>query len=223
MFPYYGAKSKIAQHYPPPEYPLTIEPFAGAARYSLHHPNRDVWLNDTYPVITTIWDWLIHEATPELVEAWPVLHTGETVRDYVGQYSAAEILMLRMRAGASLAAPSWKVTQFINNHFQCLKNSTIKYLPLIKHWNITGMDYTALPNIEATWFIDPPYQVGGHKYVKHDIDYAQLAEWCRSRRGQVIVCEHEGAEWLPFQPLHVVNGYRGVRTECVWLNSSVRV
>jgi len=39
MFSYYGSKSKLAQHYPTPKYDTIVEPFAGAAGYSLYGDN----------------------------------------------------------------------------------------------------------------------------------------------------------------------------------------
>lgn len=74
---------------------------------------------------------------------------------------------------------------------------------------------------DATWFIDPPYQVvQGEQYPNgaQSIDFAALGDWCRSRRGQVIVCESEGADWLPFSPLGAVQSMRkGSSRERVWL------
>lgn len=36
MWSYYGTKKKIAKYYPSPQYDKIIEPFAGAAQYSLY-------------------------------------------------------------------------------------------------------------------------------------------------------------------------------------------
>jgi hypothetical protein len=63
--------------------------------------------------------------------------------------------------------------------------------------------------------------VAGRAYKYHDIDYPALGEWCRSRSGQVIVCENAGAEWLPFQPFRTIKGLEGRRggkksVEVVW-------
>jgi hypothetical protein len=41
----------------------------------------------------------------------------------------------------------------------------------------------------------------GYLYPYNRLNYSELAAWCRSRPGQVIVCEEEGADWLPFRPL----------------------
>jgi hypothetical protein len=69
----------------------------------------------------------------------------------------------------------------------------------IRHWKIFHESYENAPDVEATWHIDPPYQQAGKAYRKKDIDYAALATWCQSRRGQVMVCEQMGATWLPFR------------------------
>lgn len=100
----------------------------------------------------------------------------------------------------------------------------------IRHWQAYHAAYwqvepSAAP--EATWFIDPPYQKikGGYR-IKDPIDYRQLELWARRLPGQVIVCEQEGADWLPFRPSHRVSGIqgkmRGVKggqsTEVIWTN-----
>ena len=46
MFSYYGSKNKIAKLYPLPKYDLIIEPFAGAAWYSVLHRYKNVLLNE---------------------------------------------------------------------------------------------------------------------------------------------------------------------------------
>lgn len=80
MFSYFGGKSKVVHLYPSPEYGLIIEPFCGSARYScVHGLDKDVWLNDAYPVIYRIWKWLI-QATVKDVMSLPNLTKGDDVR-----------------------------------------------------------------------------------------------------------------------------------------------
>lgn len=90
----------------------------------------------------------------------------------------------------------------------------------IRHWQIIEGDYTAAPDLEATWFIDSPYEGAGRHYVhgSRGIDYAALATWCRARRGQPIVCEQEGANWLPFRRLGVFKAGPATQrsAEAVW-------
>ena len=88
-------------------------------------------------------------------------------------------------------------------------------LEKIRHWEIIDGDYTLAPDLQAHWFIDPPYIAAGKKYPVRDIDYSNLAEWSRNRKGFVQVCENEGADWLPFQPFHTVNTYHHMKTDGV--------
>ncbi len=59
----------------------------------------------------------------------------------------------------------------------------------IRHWEIKLGSYDELENEACTWFIDPPYQFGGHEYKcsNKQIDFEKLAEWCKERNGQTIV------------------------------------
>ena len=69
----------------------------------------------------------------------------------------------------------------------------------IRHWQVIEGDYTAAPDIEATWFIDPPYQTAAGRYYKHQPgDFAALGAWTSTRQGQVIACDQAGADWLPW-------------------------
>jgi hypothetical protein len=93
----------------------------------------------------------------------------------------------------------------------------------IRHWTITHASYADIHDQSATWFIDPPYEVAGRAYRFHDIDYLALGDWCRSRSGQTIVCENEGAQWLPFRPFRTIKGLEGLRggkksVEVIWTN-----
>jgi hypothetical protein len=96
--------------------------------------------------------------------------------------------------------------------------SQLKY---IRHWTITQASYKEIPDMRATWFIDPPYNnaAGQHyKFGPRDIDYGHLGHWCRSRSGQVIACETVGADWLDFSPLGTFKGQRKRSQELIWTN-----
>jgi 16S rRNA G966 N2-methylase RsmD len=86
----------------------------------------------------------------------------------------------------------------------------------IKHWLIKEGSYEELKNYEATWFIDPPYQFGGKYYKFKNIDYNKLSHWCKTRKGQVIVCENMKADWLPFKPLKQMYGQKRLTIEAIW-------
>lgn len=50
------------------------------------------------------------------------------------------------------------------------------------------------------------------------IDYVELADWCKSRNGEIIVCENSKADWLDFVPIAKLKGQLHVTTEVVFLN-----
>jgi len=97
----------------------------------------------------------------------------------------------------------------------------------IRHWKIVEGDYTAAPDVAATWFVDPPYDNAAGRYYVHGsdkLDFTALAAWCRSRRGHVMVCENEGATWLPFQPFMTfkagINHDGDGSVEVMWTNDA---
>ena len=72
--------------------------------------------------------------------------------------------------------------------------------------------YSDLPNEEAHWFVDPPYNNkagASYEFNCDGIDYKHLAEWCLERNGSVDVCEQFGADWLPFEVLKLHKSYSG--------------
>ena len=79
MWTYYGTKKRIAKNYPAPIYDTIIEPFAGAAQYSLYGDNwkKKVILLDKYDVVSRVWDYLINTATKERILALPNMNIGD--------------------------------------------------------------------------------------------------------------------------------------------------
>jgi hypothetical protein len=73
----------------------------------------------------------------------------------------------------------------------------------------------------ATWFVDPPYQRAGKEYIHAGdaLDFPALGVWCRQRRGQALVCENVGADWLPFEPFMLAKAgpARRVSAEALWV------
>jgi hypothetical protein len=69
--------------------------------------------------------------------------------------------------------------------------------------------------------LTPPYQFGGEHYKESNraIDFSVLSEWCKSRVGQVIVCENTKADWLPFVAIAQAKSTIGtINTEAIWCN-----
>lgn len=228
MWSYYGSKSKIAKLYPAPKHDLIIEPFAGAAWYSVLHNKKNVLLNEKNDVIHQIWHWLINEADPELILRHKDFYLGQDIsqldlgnhhKDLIGfcvnRGSATPKSVVQKWSCQVKSKPNWASTTAF------ALERVARLLPDIKHWRVVHGDYRDLPNIEATWFIDPPYKHGGEHYPSSaaDIDYDELAMWCKSRKGQVIVCENSKSDWLPFEPLTRNQGQREKTVEVVFIQT----
>ena len=217
MFSYYGSKSKIIDYYPAPIHGKIIEPFAGSARYALKYFDRDVLLLDKYDVIVNIWKWL-QMCSENDVLSLPDYKTGDRIikedLDCIEQYEFLRLLLQQGTVGGNKVY-EWGVKSYKQN-LKLVASNLFK----IRHWDIRHGCYTDLFNELATWFIDPPYQHGGHKYKQSNknIDYANLAEWCKFRNGQVIVCENTNANWMPFKPMISMQGIKFRTTEAIWSN-----
>ena len=221
VFSYFGSKSRVVQHYSPPKYKTIVEPFAGSARYACRYGTdkgarhrrlglvRDVWINDANPVIYHIWKW-IQEASLKDVENLPELEYGQDLRNVSG-LSTAERLLLRFTVGCS-ANPSNTVTFWASGEggiqtprITRLKERLRNIVGRIDHWKITNLDYTkVVKSNKCTWFIDAPYQCARSRYKvdpRSPKFFRDLKSYCLKRRGQTIVCEGQGADWLPFEIL----------------------
>ena len=58
-----------------------------------------------------------------------------------------------------------------------------------------------------------------YRFNNKKIDYTKLAEWCKERQGQIIVCENTKADWLDFKPLVELQGQLHKTTEAIWTNN----
>jgi len=220
MWSYYGSKSKVIDYYPPPKFDKIIEPFAGTARYALKYFDRDVLLVDKYEVIVKIWKWLQLCSKKDIRDLPHFMKETDRVSDYK-LCEEATLLMGFLIAKASQSPrdkPSFRATTSRPNNINHQLKTIEKNLFKIKHWTIIHGDYKDIENTMATWFIDPPYQVGGYVYVVNKIDYPFLSDWCRSRKGQMIVCENTKADWLPFLPVKKVKGSMYSTVEAIWSN-----
>jgi hypothetical protein len=230
---YYGAKWRIAPRYPAPRHRTIIEPFAGAAGYSLRYPERDVILVEKYHVIAEIWRWLI-AATPDEVRAIPCVDAVADLpawvprgaRWLVGFTMGQSRMRPALNTSAGLLARRRTGTRWAESWTEAARERCAQQVTAIKHWRVIEGEYTAAPDIEASWFVDAPYRGrAGAAYVHHSrgIDYPALARWCRARRGQVIVCEAAGADWLPFAPFGETRGMGAARSrEAIWWQDSAR-
>lgn len=206
-FSYYGAKFRLGRHYPPPIHDTIIEPFAGSAGYAIQHWDRDVILIDLDDHIAAVWRYLI-ESEPEDILALPLVDPDTNIRQL--DICTAAQWLIGFWSGQGTPRPRVTPSRWPSesdgsqNSGWCA--ATREHVALVServsHWSIIHGNYTDAPDIEATWFVDPPYQVKGRHYRcgSDDIDYGELGAWCKTRQGQAMVCENDGAEWLDFEP-----------------------
>jgi hypothetical protein len=218
MFSYYGSKSKIVDMYPKPLLSKIIEPFAGSARYSLRYFENEITLVDKYKVIVDIWKHL-QKCSENDIKKLPVLKKGDIAKREMFDCEESFLLYGFMVAMGSYE-PRKQVTEFAEKNIPRQIKNISKNLFKIKHWEIIHGDYSMLSNENATWFIDPPYIGAGYCYKESskNIDYGHLSDWCKSRNGQVIVCENYSAKWLPFKKIKSFKGANSTNDEAIWSN-----
>jgi site-specific DNA-adenine methylase len=219
MFSYMGSKWRIAKLYGRPSTNLVIEPFAGAACYSLYWNAPKVLLYDLNPVVAGIWKYLIKVKESEILKL-PVefentddLRISEEAKWLIGFW------ITKGNVHPNKSRSAWG--RQYNGSGDCkvwgepVKARIAKQISSIRDWKSFCADYRECPNVKADWFIDPPYSVAGKHYTFSDINYSDLSDFCRSRKGRVTVCENNGADWLPFKPFvsaRAMTGKLGVRT-----------
>jgi|SRR5882757_6285695 len=230
---YYGAKWRIAPRYPKPRHDTIIEPFAGAAGYSLRYPERQVILVEKYHVIAEIWRWLIG-ADPAEIRAIPEVDAVADLPEWVPQGArwlvGFTMGQARMRPALNTSAGLFKRrrtgTRWVEGWTAATRERVADQVTKIRHWRVIEGDYTTAPGVSATWFVDGPYcGKPGAAYVhgSQTIDYPALARWCLTRHGQTIVCEAATASWLPFVPFGEVRSMSGAAyREAIWWSDSAK-
>jgi hypothetical protein len=224
FFNYYGSKYSLSRYYPSPAYNSIIEPFAGSAGYSIHYYGRDIWLNDIDPVVYGVWSYLIRSKPNEILKLpCPIIHIDE-IGDDVCQ-EAKHLIGFWLKRGESkpaLRSTGWAVSKEYG-HGTCgwkikSRARVARQVRHIKHWRITNKSFDTIGNMRGTWFVDPPYDnKAGKRYAFSAIDYKHLGEWCKERKGQVIVCENVGATWMPFRSFSLQRAVSGRRhLEAIW-------
>jgi hypothetical protein len=227
FFSFFGSKFRVAPHYPKPLYSTVIESFAGSCGYSLRYPDHMVKLYDLDPTICGLWAYLIN-VTPQEIRSLPLQF------DHVDELQvcaeAKHLIGFWCNKGSVQPAKSPSKWMRENKSWQPgvywgerIRERIAAQVESIRHWTISQASYEDIPNQPATWFIDPPYEIAGKAYKFHNLDYPALGAWCRSRLGQIVACENEGAEWLPFRSFRTIKALEGRRggkrsEEAIWTN-----
>lgn len=231
FFSYFGGKTRAAVHYPPPIHDLIVEPFAGAAGYATLHREKKVILVEKDPIIAEVWRYLIGSTEDDILSL-PDIHPDQSTADLDVPAGARGLIGFWINLGTTSPRkhPSsrFKSGQKGSSHWGPERRQVLAgMVGTIKHWEIIEASYELIDAGTATYFIDPPYQASGHHYRHSKIDYPGLGEWCRSRSGQVMVCEADGADWLPFKPFRELqamtlrSGQARTSREVIWTNEGM--
>lgn len=195
--------------YGPPRFDTVVEPFAGSASYCVRWDVRRAILYDLNPVVIAIWQYLIAVSEQEILSL-PDIADGQTVDDLRVPQEARWLIGFCVNAAVS--APRKRPSKWMlrkkskdANYWGAKRRARIaSQLAKIRGWSAHLGSYRDVDTSrDATWFIDPPYEVKGdhYPYGASGINYADLGAWCRGLNGHVVVCENSGAAWLPFRPL----------------------
>lgn len=222
FFPYYGSKWNIARHYPAPSIGVVIEPFAGSAGYVTFYGCPDVVLSDADPIISGLWAYLIRASSAEIMSLPELLQVGDSVDNYQLCQEAKWLIGFWLNRGSATPKKSRTAYSARSDKAQLnwglrAKERIAAQLDQIRDWKIVSGTYDKIKNTKATWFVDPPYGGKGKYYRIQFADYEYLGAWCRTRKGQVIVCEGIGAKWLPFEPLGSFKSSLGRASEAVYI------
>lgn len=229
FFGYYGGKWRDAlKHYPEPDHETIVEPFAGSAGFSLRYAHRKIILCEIDPVLSEVWRYLIRVKAKEIL-AIPDLDPEGTIDDLKVPQEAKWLVGFWLNRGA--ASPRKSPSKWMREGIRPgsfwgprVRQTIASQVDSIRHWQLFNCSYADAPTPRtATWFVDPPYEAAGrhYRFGSEQLDYEALGAWCRSRPGQVIVCENEGATWLPFRELADVKTTRADRRskEVIWLST----
>ena len=209
FFSYVGGKRGLIECYPRPKHDVIIEPFAGSAGYACRWgAGRRVILVERFAELAEMWKWLVQASRAEIL-ALPL----------VGEIPRAGLTALRLpgpartllgmnigfgqtpRSVPSPIAVKNQESQTLRWWTRAHRAAVADSVRWLRKWEVICGDYSEAPDIEATWFIDPPYQRLAKLYRAAVPCYTVLGDWCRRRRGQCVVCEDAAARWMPFEPL----------------------
>jgi hypothetical protein len=213
---YFGGKWALARRYGPPQRRHVIEPFAGFAGYSTYWEPEQVTLIEKDPQIVAVWKYLQRVSANEImaipteIDSVDELHACEEAKWLVGWW------FNRATKEPAKQRSRWARSDKYRNLFwgAQIRRRIANQVEKIRHWQVTEGTYEQAPDADAHWFIDPPYPITGRHYRCNHIDYAQVAQWCQTRRGYVQVCSNSESSWLPFRLFTLGNNHRTRRFAC---------
>lgn len=222
IFPYFGSKMRLARKYGQPDRSVVIEPFAGAAGYSVYWGASKAILFDLNDDVVKTWRFVIEAGKRggDPIRQLPLLDYGESVPDIEGK-ELIGFWCIRGVESPRKSLGGW-AKDYPNRFWgEYQRERLARDSVQCANWEITLGDYTLADGLVGEWFIDPPYQQAGKHYKHPFTQFDALAEFCRRQHHSVTVCEEEADSmptWLPFERVpwkHVTMNKRQAQ-EVVW-------
>jgi hypothetical protein len=193
-----------------------IEPFAGAAGYSVYWEPKEVTLIERNPMVFGVWKYLQRVSRTEVMRLPSNISHVDELSPRVCQ-EAKWLIGFWFNNGLTKPATqrsNWARKPIRAGSFwsESIKQRIARQVDRIRHWDIVEGSWEDAPDIKAHWHVDPPYDnTAGEAYRwnRDSIDYGDLGKWCVSRLGFVQVCENDGATWLPFRLFSILKTYQG--------------
>ena len=221
MFKYFGSKYKLGAKYPTPAHGQTIvEPFGGSAAFSVLHRNvagRVIIVEKDIRVVG-LWHRLLSMSAAAIRD----------LKDPVAGERSTDLLVAFAGGRTTRDTPDdFIVSPRMSQRFRPMVNRIASVVDGCRHFEVICGDYRDAPDVDAYWFIDPPYaptegrwdrtRGGRYRHSNQDIDFAELSRWCRSRRGDALVCEQHGADWMPWtHSIDAIDGDHKSYGEVFW-------
>ena len=213
LFKHFGSSWGSAKHYPLPLPGLPIfEPYAGSAGYSLNHADFPVVIWEDDWMLRTLWQWLIYEATADLIKEIPCgLPEGSDIRDLCPELCEGQQLLLKHWQRTNNVGDCWTISKWGNLPGQWTtrtRDRVADEVQAIKHWKVRHVHF----NEAGTYFLDPPYFYN-YQYrfpESQRFDHGEMVGLIgRAPSGSRIIvteaaCPKTGAvsDYLPFKPSH---------------------
>jgi hypothetical protein len=200
-----------------------VEPFAGSAGYATFYAPPSVTLIDADPIIVGVWRYLIAASPRDILEL-PDLEVGQSVDSLNVSQEARWLIGFWLNRGSAQPKKTKTAYSARTERAQLIwseraRQRIARDVQDIRDWKVIHGSYEETPVVDATYFVDPPYGDKGRYYRYRDIDYHALGAWCREIP-DVIVCEQEGATWLPFETLASIKSSKGRSAEVVYSSRS---